>query len=316
MVAFFGKKRYDALFWFIFIFSFCTFYNSLIHAAKINTLQQKIQQAQEKLEVLEKKILEREKRLRKIHTEEKKVFQKVEICDQFIEKYHYERRVFDDKIRINQLKQDNLHNEINRLQASLVNQKNSLAVRLRSWYKSGPSRFWRVVFGSDSFMELSQKIAYLRLMAKEDSQLIHNFASKIEKKRIKEEKIHHYQQEIEGVRKKIIEKEAEWSKKKQEKELYLGLLQDKGQRFHLVTQELLVQRAEIQKLLTRMQKKQGQQSFSFDFASKKGQLSWPIQGVDIPFPKNKSGEGEIKIFPRNKGIVIQAPRGKRDIFHL
>lgn len=310
MVAFFWKKRYDAFFWFIFIFSLCIFCNSLIHAEKINTLQQGIQQAQGKLKAIENKILEGEKRLRKIQTEEKKVFQRVEICDQFIEKYGYERRVFDDKICINQLKQDNLHNEINRLQTSLANQKNFLALRLRSWYKSGPLRFWRVIFGSDSFMELSQKIAYLRVVAEEDSQLIQNFAGKIKKKRIKQEKIHHYQQEVEELRKEIIEQETEWIKKKEEKELYLGILQNKGERFHLISQELHDQRAEIQKLLTKLQKNQVQQSLSFDFASKKGQLFWPIQGLSYSFAGNKSGEGGIKVLPRNKGIVIQAPEGQ------
>jgi len=310
MIAFLGKKRYDNFFWFIFIFFLCIFCNTLIHAEKIDTLQQGIRQAQEKLEAIENNILEREKRVRKIQTEEKKIFQRIEICDQFIEKYSYERRVFDDKIRLNQLKQDDLHNEINRLQASLANQNNFLAIRLRSWYKSGPVRFWRVIFGSDSFTELSQKIAYLRLMAKEDSQLIQNFTGKIEKKRMKQEKIHNYQQETEKLRKDIIVQETEWIKKKQEKELYLGLVQNKGKRFYLITQELHDQRAEIQKLLTKLQKKQVQQSFSSDFVSKKGQLFWPIQGLSNYFPGNRSGEGEIKVFSRNKGIVIQAPEGQ------
>ena len=62
--------------------------------------------------------------------------------------------------------------------------------------------------------------------------------------------------------------------------------------------------------MTRLHKKQVQQSFSFDFASKKGQLSWPIQMLSDPFSENKAGEGEIKILSRNNGIVIQAPEGQ------
>ena len=308
MIAFLGKKRYDIFSWFILLFSLCFFYNPFGYAEKMDTLQQRIRQAQEKLEAIDKSILGRKKRLKKIQTKEKKVLQRIEICDQFIEKYRHKRGVFDDKINMYQLKQENLHNEINQLQNSLDNQKNLLSLRLRSWYKAGPLRFWRILFGADSFMELSQKITYLRLVAQEDSKLIQNFSSQIKKKRTKQDKIRLYQQEIKELRRKIIEQQTEWITKKEEKKRYLGLLQNEGERHQLTTKELYDQRAEIQNLLTNLRKKGLQHSPLSDFAAQKGQLAWPIQGLIRSTSGNESGES--KVLHRNKGIIIRAPEGK------
>lgn len=319
MIAFWRENRYDILLWNALALLLVLLFSTSGYAKKADSMQQSINQAQGKLKAIEQRIRENEGKRKKMQAGEKETLQKIEIVDQFIERYKYKRRVLDDKISINKTKQESLDHEMKQLENSMAGQKKLLSLRIRSLYKAGPLRFWRVVLGAGSFAEISQNASYMKLIAEEDFRSIRGFSRQIEDLQVKKEKMRLYQQEIEELQRGVAEQEMESVKNKKEKEAHLNALRNEEKEYSLVHQGLSNSLNEIQTFLTDLEKNRRLQhtvSPSSGFSTRKGRLSWPAQGKVVSRALFGKQDGEIPgASVLNKGIAIQAPTGS-DIYSI
>ncbi|MEW5803607.1 MAG: peptidoglycan DD-metalloendopeptidase family protein [bacterium] len=313
MIAFRRENRYDKSLRYALALLLLALSCTSGYAKKPDSSQDRIEQARKKVRAIEEKIRENEEKRKKMQAGEQDILQKIEIIDQHIEKYRYKREVLDDKISVQKKKQEDLVQEMNQLQDSLAGQKNFLTLRIRSLYKAGPLRFWRVILDSGSLIELSQKVSYMRLIAKEDSRLIRTFSRQVEDLQVKKEKMLLYQQEIEELQRRTVEQERQWLNNKKEKKMYLDALRKEETECQLTHQGLSSRLHNIQILLTDLEKNrlQQRQSPASGFSARKGRLFWPTRGKVIslaPF-----GKPNVESTPRasilQKGITIQAPAG-------
>ncbi|MGA1875442.1 MAG: murein hydrolase activator EnvC family protein [bacterium] len=283
-------------------------------AQKVDTLQHQIQQTERRLEDVERGIQEKEEKLKFLRKEREKVLKRIEHCDQAIERYRDRRKVYDDKISMNVLKQESLNNEIEQCNKSLAEQKDLLALRLRSWYKAGSLSLWRIILGSDSFLDLSRKMYSLKLIACEDNRLIREMLRQRKKIQESREQVRLHQCEIERIREEAAGQEAEWIRKREEKAVHLRSLQGEGNRYRLVSKKLSHDLVEIKELLEKLKKEQirNQRPYQLsDFSLRKGKLPWPVGGVSKSSFGKKAGNISKDPLSTSKGITIKVPLGEK-----
>lgn len=305
MVAFSGKKRYDKILLFLALILFKVPFG---YASKVDNLQKQIKENQNKLKKIDSLIIKRKGKLKGLRDDQKKILKKIETFDQNIERYKYKVKVYDDKIDMNRLKLRQLEDESDQLQNLTSQKQKLLASRLRAWYKIGTFGVWRIIFSSDSFLDLSQKIKYIRLVAGDDAHSIFGLSDQIKKIRKKKEEIVLVQQKIKKLKQKVIKESKLWKQKKREKEQYLALLKNEQKERQTTIRGLVQRQNEIQKIIKKLERK-SYQRFSSNFSSKKGALLWPTQGIISASFGKKSGKAYEKNLNRNKGIVIQVPEG-------
>lgn len=213
------------------------------------------------------------------------------------------------------LKVDTLQKEIVSLQAELEKRRSVLKVRLRDIYKRGKINTFELIFTAESFADLSQRLKYMSVIAKQDKRL-YDKVKKIQvilTQRLKDVK-------ASGEQLAIVKKEVEEEKTKLQNDIsskknFLKQISSEQQKQTKIESELKKSEESLQYLINKLRvaqkkidKKRDVKEGTHYFEKNKGKVLWPASGKVI------SGFGTVR-HPKyqtktlNNGIDISVAVG-------
>lgn len=193
------------------------------------------------------------------------------------------------------LKVDTLSKEISSLEADLSKRREVLKTRVRDIYKKGKISTFELVFTAKSFADLSQRVKYMSVMAKQDKRL-YDKVKKIQSlltQRVKDIKTS--REELDKVKGEV---EAEKTKLQSDidgKKKFLKQLSSEQQKQTNIESELKKSEESLQYLINKLRvaqkkidKKRDVKEGSHYFDKNKGKVIWPASGKII------SGFGTVR----------------------
>ena len=186
-------------------------------------------------------------------------------------------------------------------------QEKVLGLRLRSIYKEGPVYPLKIIFSSNNVADLLQKIKYMNLIARQDSELLDEYKNKLEN--IKEDKraLFEARTKIINLKEKAKTKKKEIERTKIIKSKFLKNIKKKKS-LNIETRKELVAASSnlnklIKKLLVKLDSGEG-----LEISDKKGRLKLPLNGPIL----NKFGRKRVKEYDSYivyNGINVKATKG-------
>jgi len=271
---------------------------------EINTL---INDEQKELQALRKKIALQEKTISMVRAKESTVLKHLQKIGTQLKLKERELTISQLSYKINQKKILSLVQRYKKAEQKLKYHKNVLGLRLRSIYKEGPVYPLKIIFSSNNTTDLLQKIKYMNLIARQDSELLYEYKNKLE--RIKEDKRSLFvaRSKIIKLKEKTILKKKEIERTKKIKSKFLKKIKEKKS-LNIKTRKELVAASNnlnklIKKLLVKLVSGEG-----LEISDKKGRLKLPLNGRIL----NKFGRKRVKEYDSYivyNGINVQAKKG-------
>jgi len=213
------------------------------------------------------------------------------------------------------LKVDTLQKEIVSLQADLEKRREVLKVRVRDIYKRGKINTFELIFTSKSFADLSQRLKYMSIIAKQDK-MLYDKVKKIQNvlaQRLTDIKFSKEQLII--AKKEVEEEKIKLQNDLSSKRKFLSQISLEQQKQIKIEKELKKSEESLQYLINKLRvaqkkidKKRDVKEGSHYFEKNKGKVLWPAAGKII------SGFGTVR-HPKyqtktlNNGIDIQVAVG-------
>ncbi|MGE3063517.1 MAG: murein hydrolase activator EnvC [bacterium] len=193
------------------------------------------------------------------------------------------------------LKVDTLSKEILSLEADLAKRREVLKVRVRDIYKRGKINTFELIFTAESFADLSQRVKYLSVIAKQDKRLY----DKVKKlQMLLTQRMKDIKTSSEDLVKVKGEVEAEKSKLQNDidtKKRFLKQLSSEQQKQTNIESELKRSEESLQYLINKLRvaqkkidKKRDVKEGSHYFDKNRGKIIWPASGKII------SGFGTVR----------------------
>ena len=297
-------------FWFLF-FLFCAEFFVIFPAWAGNKdkgeIDALINDEQKELLTLKKKIALQEKTISIEGAKESTVLKHLQKLGKQLRVMERELTIYQLNYKVNQKKILSLVQRYKKAEQKLKYQEKNLGLRLRSIYKEGPVYPLKIMFSSNNVTDLLQKIKYMNLIARQDSELLYEYKNKLD--RIKEDK-----RALFEARKKIIHLKEKTEKKKKEiertkiiKSKFLKKIKKKKS-LNIKTRKELVDASNnlnklIKKLLVKLVSGEG-----LEISDKKGRLKLPLNGPIL----NKFGRKRVKEYDSYivyNGINVKATKG-------
>ena len=296
--------------WFLFIF-FCAGIFVVFPTWAGNKQKEEIDalinDEQKELQALKKKIALQEKTISIEGAKESTVLKHIQKIETQLKLKERELTLYQLNYKVNQKKILSLLQRYKKAEQKLKYQEKNLGLRLRSIYKEGPVYPLKIMFSSNNVTDLLQKIKYMNLIARQDSELFYEYKNKLD--HIKEDK-----RALFETRAKIIHLEKKAQKKKKEiertkniKSKFLKKIKNKKS-LNIRTRKELVAASNnlnelIKKLLVKLVSGEG-----LEISDKKGRLNLPLNGQIL----NKFGRKRVKEYDSYivyNGINVKATKG-------
>jgi len=145
-----------------------------------------INDEQKELQALKKKIALQEKTISIEGAKESTVLKHLQKIEAQLKLRERELTIYELNYKVNQKKILSLVQRYKKAEQKLKYQEKNLGLRLRSIYKEGPVYPLKIMFSSNNVTDLLQKIKYMNLIARQDSELLYEYKNKLE--HIKEDK--------------------------------------------------------------------------------------------------------------------------------
>jgi peptidoglycan hydrolase CwlO-like protein len=248
-----------------------------ISAQAEKNVQSQIGQEKTELEKLKAKIIKQEKAIKRAGAKESSALMTLQKIGNRLKLKERELKIYQWNKKINQDKILHLEKQIALAENHLSGQKKILGKRLRAIYKEGSMFPVKVLFSSESFNDLIQRVKYMELIADYDSKIFGKYNSRF--KQLEEEK-----RALLAARAKLdqLEKDTEKNKedinaRKNEKSLFLKKIKQEKSLKVKVKDELLLASKNLNGLIFRLEEKMvlGQ---GLDIIDKKGKLLLPVIG--------------------------------------
>jgi len=271
---------------------------------EINTL---INDEQKELKALRKKIALQEKTISMVREKESNALNHLQKIRTQLKLKEKELTISQLSYKVNQKKILSLVQRYKKAEQKLKYHKNILGLRLRSIYKEGPVYPLKIIFSSNNVTDLLQKIKYMNLIARQDSELLYEYKNKLV--HIKEDKraLFSARAKIIKLKEKTILKKKEIERAKKIKSKFLKKIKEKKS-LNIKTRKELVAASNnlnklIKKLLVKLVSGEG-----LEISDKKGRLELPLNGQIL----NKFGRKRVKEYDSYivyNGINVQARKG-------
>lgn len=277
-------------------------------------IQSQVGQERTELEKLKAKIIKQEKAIKRAGAKESSALMTLQKIGNRLKLKERELKIYQWNKKINQDKILHLEKQIALAENDLSGQKKILGKRLRAIYKEGSMFPVKVLFSSESFNDVIQRVKYMELITDYDSKIFGKYNSRF--KQLEEEK-----RALLAARAKLdqLEKDTEKNKedinaRKNEKSLFLKKIKREKSLKVKVKDELLLASKNLNGLISRLEEKMvlGE---GLDIIDKKGKLLLPVTGKIL----NKFGKKRDKhydTFIVYNGIDIKVQKGTpvRSIF--
>ena len=273
-------------------------------AGKIDTL---LKDEQAELKILRRKIAQQENAISKVGKKESAVLKNLRKIGSQLKLKKRELEIYKWNFKNNQKKIFSLEPRLKKAEQKIKSHKKILGLRLRSIYKEGPMFPLRVAFSSNNVTDLMQRLKYMDLIAQQDSQMLQEYLTKLEKIKQDKSSLYKVRAKLVSLKKNTVSKKREIEKTKKEKSVYLKKIKRKKNLSVKVRKELLAAsnnlNSLIDKLLMKLVSGEG-----LDISDKKGRLKLPLKGRIL----NKFGRKRVKEYESYivyNGINVRARRG-------
>ena len=273
-------------------------------AGKIDTL---LKDEQAELKILRRKIAQQENAISKVGKKESAVLKNLQKIGSQLKLKKRELEIYKWNFKNNQKKIFSLEPRLKKAEQKIKSHKKILGLRLRSIYKEGPIFPLRVAFSSNNVTDLMQRLKYMDLIAQQDSQMLQEYLTKLEKIKQDKSSLYKVRAKLVSLKKNTVSKKREIEKTKKEKSVYLKKIKRKKNLSVKVKKELLAAsnnlNSLIDKLLMKLVSGEG-----LDISDKKGRLKLPLKGRIL----NKFGRKRVKEYESYivyNGINVRARRG-------
>ena len=302
------KKDFAAVITFFSILSLVSVFSPALAgkkvAGKIDTL---LKDEQAELKILRKKIAQQENAISKVGKKESAVLKNLQKIGSQLKLKKRELEIYKWNFKNNQKKISSLEPRLKKAEQKIKSHKKILGLRLRSIYKEGPMFPLRVAFSSNNVTDLMQRLKYMDLIAQQDSQMLQEYLTKLEKIKQDKSSLYKVRAKLVSLKKNTVSKKREIEKTKKEKSVYLKKIKRKKNLSVKVRKELLAAsnnlNSLIDKLLMKLVSGEG-----LDISDKKGRLKLPLKGRIL----NKFGRKRVKEYESYivyNGINVRARRG-------
>ena len=273
-------------------------------AGKIDTL---LKDEQAELKILRRKIAQQENAISKVGKKESAVLKNLQKIGSQLKLKKRELEIYKWNFKNNQKKISSLEPRLKKAEQKIKSHKKILGLRLRSIYKEGPMFPLRVAFSSNNVTDLMQRLKYMDLIAQQDSQMLQEYLTKLEKIKQDKSSLYKVRAKLVSLKKNTVSKKREIEKTKKEKSVYLKKIKRKKNLSVKVRKELLAAsnnlNSLIDKLLMKLVSGEG-----LDISDKKGRLKLPLKGRIL----NKFGRKRVKEYESYivyNGINVRVRRG-------
>jgi septal ring factor EnvC (AmiA/AmiB activator) len=283
-------------------------------AQEKNDIHSRIGEERTELEKLKAKITKQEKAIKRAGAKEssalmtlQKIGNRLKLKERELKIYQWNKKINQDKILL-------LKKQIALAENQLSGQKKILGKRLRAIYKEGSMFPVKVLFSSESFNDLIQRIKYMELITEYDSKIFGKYNSRF--KQLAEEK-----RALLNARVKLdqLEKDTEKNKqdinaRKNEKSVFLKKIKREKSLKVKVKNELLLASKNLNGLIFRLEEKMvlGE---GLDIIDKKGKLLLPVTGKILnKFGKKRDKQYDTFIVYNGIDIKVQKGTPVRSIF--
>lgn len=299
---------------FLAILTGAIFYFSLSVADAVKAVDVDVLLENEKseLEILKQRIEKQNKVISKADAQKKSLLRVMGDLEDQLKMRERELRIYKWNIDKNKEKISKLTDSMASADKLLVQQKMILGSRLRAIYKEGRMFPIKVLFSSDDFNDLLQKVKYMELVAAYDSALFEKYESHL--KNLGDEKNTLLDARVKLLRfeENALEKQKEIQEQKSKKSEFLNKIGREKRYGEQIRKELVESSENLNLLIARLEEKLilGK---GLDIADKKGRLDAPLKGSILnPFGKKRDKQYDTYIvynglnFKALKGTPVRA----------
>ena len=301
------KKKIILIFFFLFCAEFLINFPGWAGNKEKEEIDALIKDEQKELQALKKKIALQEKTISMEGAKESTVLKHLQKIETQLKLKERELTIYQLNYKVNQKKILSLVQRYKKAEQKLKNQEKILGLRLRAMYKEGPVYPLKIMFSSNNVTDLLQKIKYMNLIARQDSELLYEYKQKLD--HIKEDKrtLFETRAKIKHLEEKAKLKRNEIERTKTIKSKFLKNIKKKKS-LNIKTRKELVVASDnlnnlIKKLLVKLVSGEG-----LEISDKKGRLKLPLNGPIL----NKFGRKRVKEYNSYivyNGINVKATKG-------
>ena len=287
---------------------------AFLSAQAATDIKSQIGQEKTELEKLKAKILKQEKAIKRAGAKESSALMTLQKIGNQLKLKERELKIYQLNKKINQDKILQLEKQIALAENHLSGQKKILGKRLRAIYKEGSMFPVKVLFSSENFNDLIQRIKYMELITEYDSKIFEKYNSRFNQLEEERKTLLKARDNLEQLEKDTENNKKAIDTRKNEKSLFLKKIKKEKSLNVKVKNELLMASKNLNGLISNLEEKLvlGQ---GLDIIDRKGKLLLPVTGKVL----NKFGKKRDKhydTFIVYNGIDIKVQKGTpvRSIF--
>ncbi len=303
--------------WFILLSSFVLagiFFSAAIAAGPNKEIISQIDDEKSELKKLKAKLAKQEKAIKKAGAKESTILLTLQKIGNQLKLKERELKIYQWNKKINQDKILKLEQRIALAENHLQEQTKILGIRLRAIYKDGSMFPIKVLFSSENFNDLIQRVKYMELVTEHDSKIFIKYNDQLHQLEEEKSALLKARTKLEQLEKDTKKNKEAISSRKKDKSKFLKKIKKEKSLNLKVKDELLLASKSLNGLISNLEEKLilGE---GLDILDKKGRLILPVVGKVL----NKFGKKRDKhydTFIVYNGIDIKVKKGTpvRSIF--
>jgi septal ring factor EnvC (AmiA/AmiB activator) len=277
-------------------------------------VESQIGQEKTELDKLKAKISAQEKAIKKAGAKESSALLMLQKIGNRLKLKERELKIYQWNKKINRKKILQLEKQIALAETQLSGQRKILGKRLRAIYKEGSMFPVKVLFSSDNFNDLIQRVKYMELVTEYDSNIFGKYNSRFEQLEGEKRALLDARTKLDRLEKDTEKNKEDINTRKNEKSVFLKKIKNEKSLKVKIKNELLMASKNLNGLISRLEEKLvlGQ---GLDIIDKKGKLILPVSGKFLnKFGKKRDKQYDTFIVYNGIDIKVQKGTPVRSIF--
>ena len=306
------KTLFIFLVFFVSIVNFGVFY---VESANIDEINSLLIKEKNELKKLKKEISKQTGILNKMSKKEYSNLKKQRILDGQLKINRRELKIYNWNLKINDNKMDHLTTQLSQSEKNIFLQQEIMGRRIRMIYKQGKLFPVKIMFSSESFMDLLKRAKYIDKVMAYDKSVFINYENELNELNSKKEALIHAKSNILLYKNKATAKKKEILGEKNKKKQFLSKLNKEKKLNRRLKDELVQSSKELNILISRLETKMINGE-GIDIVDKKGSLFPPVTGNLLTLFGRKRDK-KFNSYIVSNGIHIEIKKGTavRSIFN-
>jgi septal ring factor EnvC (AmiA/AmiB activator) len=307
-----SKKNFISLLVSISIIIVGVFYAESANIDEINTLLIK---EKNELKKLKREISRQTSILNKMSKKEYSNLKNQRILDGQLKIKRRELKIYNWNLKINENKTENLAAKLNESKKNISLQQELMGRRIRMIYKEGKLFPVKIMFSSETFVDLLKRAKYIDKIMAYDKLVFINYENELKELNRKKDALTHAKSNILLYKKKATAKKKEILGEKKKKNLFLAKLNKEKKLNRRLRDELVNSSKQLNKLISRLETKMINGE-GVDIVDKKGSLIPPVIG-HLLTKFGRKRDKKLNAYIVSNGIHIQIEKGTavRSVFN-